>query len=309
VSDASRPSSTVDPLDDLRSATCSNGAPSARNLLVTVFGDALLPHGDDTPASVGSLAGLLSSFGVNERLVRTSLSRLVNDDLLAVDSEGRRSFYRVAPGAIELFRRADERIYRGGAGEWDGSWTIVVIDGSESTPNRRTKLRQELSWAGLGIVAPNVMASPVVDAEVVASVVARVGGFEQVLVARSSVVEGAGTLGAEELARRCAPLDDIASRYGRFVDRFSRFDAAALARLDVEQSFKLRLLLVAAFRRIVLADPSLPAPLVPADWIGDRARRVAAAVYGAVVERAEAFLLDTVEPALGAVDTTGRFPT
>jgi phenylacetic acid degradation operon negative regulatory protein len=111
----------VDPLRDLREAACSNGAPSARNLLVTVFGDALLPLGAGTTASVAVLTELLGDFGVSERLVRTSLTRLVNDGLLAVESEGRRSSYGVAPDAHDLFRQADERIYRGAGPDWDGS--------------------------------------------------------------------------------------------------------------------------------------------------------------------------------------------
>jgi phenylacetic acid degradation operon negative regulatory protein len=287
---------SADPLDDLRGATCSDGAPSARNLLVTVFGDALLPHGDDVALPVKTLARLLESFGVSERLVRTSLTRLVNDGLLAVISEGRRSSYRVAPEALELFRAADERIYRGAAPDWDGSWTIVVIDGAEATAARRARLRQELVWEGLGTVAPNVLASPVVPAAEAAAVVARIGGFDHVLVTRARVVAGDGVLDADELARRCAPLDAITGRYEEFVARFSPFAGLDLTTLSPEPSFKLRTLLVASFRRLVLADPLLPAELLPADWIGDRARTLAAAVYGAVADAAEEFVVAAAEP-------------
>ncbi len=282
----------TDPLHDLRAATCSNGAPSARNLLVTVFGDTLLPLGDHTAVSVRTLADLLASFGVNERLVRTSLTRLVNDDLLAVRTTGRRSSYRVAPGALALFRHADERIYRGSAADWDGSWTIVVIDGTEATAARRARLRQELSWSGLGVVAPNVMASPVVDPDDAAAVVAHVGGFENVLVSRSRVIQTENTLGAEELARRCAALDEIGERYRMFTDRFHAFDEAVLAELTSEEAFKLRTLVVATFRRIVLTDPVLPGELLPIDWIGTDARAIAGRIYHAVVERSDRFVAE-----------------
>ena len=285
-------------LDDLRSAVCSDGAPSARNLLVTVFGDALLPHGDTTRISVGSLTDLLAAFGVNERLVRTSLTRLVNDGLLAAEAEGRRSFYGVAEEARELFRQADRRIYGGYAEAWDGSWTIVVIDGMEATASRRAQLRQELAWAGLGFVAPNVMASPVVPAETAARVVAHVGGFTNVLVSRSSVLESEVTLGADELARRVAALDAIATRYSTFVERFERLDDRARRALDDGLAFKLRMLLVAEFRRIALADPQLPAELLPVNWVGTRARNVAASLYAAVAERSERFLVATADPPL-----------
>lgn len=292
---------TADPLADLRDAKCSDGAPSARNLIVTAFGDGLLRYGVDTEVSVQQLAQLLATFGVNERLVRTSLSRLVNEQLLAARQVDRRSSYRVDAAAVALFREADDRIYHALGTSWDGSWTMVVVDGTEGTAAERATLRQELAWAGLGVVAPNVMASPVVDPAVAAAVVSRVGTFENVLVSRSQVIEAAGTIGAEELARRSAPLERTADGYAGFVDRFGHFDASHLGRLDGEQAFKLRTLLVATFRRIVLADPLVPAELLPGDWIGDRARAVAAELYTSIAAASEAFLsatvgLDTIDP-------------
>jgi len=293
-----------DALAHLRAARTSDGAPSARNLIVTVFGDALLPHGAETEVSVRALARLLDGFGVNERLVRTSLTRLVNDELLAVRAEGRRSYYRVAPAALDLFRRADERIYRGEVPDWDGAWTVVVIDGSEATADRRARLRHELAWVGMGAVAPNVMASPVVSASTAAATVQRVGGFEHVLVLRSEVVESAGTLGIDELARRCLAIDDVADRYRSFVDRFGPYRRASLEGLAPADAFKLRVLAVAAFRRLVLGEPSIPIGLRPVGWVGDEARSVVADVYRRVADAAEDFLLATLEPSRPGAEPT-----
>lgn len=297
---------------DLDGAVCSDGAPSARNLLVTVFGDVVLPAGDGGPdggpdgeVTVGQLTELLEPFGVNERLVRTSLSRIANDGLLTARAEGRRSFYRVADEARRTFRTADQRIYRTPTDDWDGSWTIVVLDGTEATAARRSRLRQELAWAGLGTVGPNVMASPVVPAAAVAEVVERVGGFSRVLVSRSEIVEGDGLLGRDELMRRSCELDEIERRYADFADRFSRFDEATLAQLDPERAAKARILLVASFRRIALADPQLPASLLPAGWSGRRARDEARRVYAAVAPRSD----DHISAVLARPLTTdpGRF--
>ena len=274
-------------LHDLDSAVCSDGAPSARNLLVTVFGDVVVPAGPETEVSVQGLTSVLADFGVNERLVRTSLTRLVNDDLLTVRSSGRRSSYRVAPTAIDLFAAADERIYRGRPDPWDGHWTLVVLDGAESTPERRAMLRQELVATGLGVVAPNVLASPVVTPAIVADTVTRVGGFEQVLVTRSTVVPGAGLADPVALARRCVDLGEIEERYDALADRFAGFDDQMLGGLGDVRASKLRLLVVSTFRRVVLADPWLPRELLPPAWAGDRARREAARVYAAVAPRAD----------------------
>lgn len=295
-------------LTALDRAVCSDGAPSARNLLVTVFGDVVVTAGPTTEVTVQSLTAVLAGFGVNERLVRTSLTRLVNDELLAVRASGRRSFYRVAPTAVELFAEADERIYRGWPDDtWDGHWTLVVLDGADSTAERRAMLRQELSALGLGVVAPNVLASPIVASSSVARVVARAGGFEQVLVTRSSVVPGAGLTDPVALARRCLDLEGLEARYEALADRFEAFDDGALAALDGARATKLRLLVVSTFRRLVLADPMLPPELLPAGWAGDRARRAAARVYEAVRDRSDRTLVELLGVPLRT--EAGRFST
>src|SRR5258708_37940650 len=70
---------------------------SARTLLVTVFGDTIVPHGGEV--WIGSLLGLVEPLGISERLARTSLHRLVGEGLLRTRRPGGRSFYSVAPSA------------------------------------------------------------------------------------------------------------------------------------------------------------------------------------------------------------------
>ncbi|MEZ5418060.1 MAG: PaaX family transcriptional regulator C-terminal domain-containing protein [Vicinamibacterales bacterium] len=51
-----------------------------------------------------------------------------------------------------------------------------------------------------------------------------------------------------------------------------------------------RVLLVHAFRRIVLRDPLLPAAILPRDWPGAEARALCAEVYTAVLPASERWL-------------------
>jgi phenylacetic acid degradation operon negative regulatory protein len=281
-------------LDDLRAATCSDGAPSARNLLVTVFGDCVAPHGIGTTVAVADLTRLLAPFGANERLVRTSLSRLTNIGLLAPTSVGRRSFYGVAPTAVERFARADQRIYGPRHPQWDGRWTLVVIDGSEGTADQRARLRQTLDEAGFGSVAPNVLASPVVPADSVAPLAVAVG-LANVLVLRGDLPgEGPGVLDESALATRATDLDAVAADYTQFVERFGRYRIDDVGELDGELALKLRLLLIGTYRRIILTEPLLPAALAPEGWIGQRAREVVAELYGACAEASERFVSDVL---------------
>lgn len=54
--------------------------PRAKSLVVTVFGDAIAPHGGTV--WLGGLIKLLASFGINERAVRTTVFRLTREHWL-----------------------------------------------------------------------------------------------------------------------------------------------------------------------------------------------------------------------------------
>ena len=74
-------------LDEFRSRPTMR----AGSLIITVFGDAVLPRGGTV--WIGSLIRVLGDFGVSERLVRTSVFRLTRDNWLYVNQVGRRSYY------------------------------------------------------------------------------------------------------------------------------------------------------------------------------------------------------------------------
>src|SRR3974377_826359 len=80
-----------------------------KSLIVTLFGDAILPHGGSI--WLGSLAALAAPFGCNERVVRTSVFRLSKEGWLTAAQEGRRSCYSLTDSARLRFEAADRIIY------------------------------------------------------------------------------------------------------------------------------------------------------------------------------------------------------
>src|SRR6266496_954531 len=90
--------------------------PRARSLIVTVWGDALAPHGGGV--WLAGLIRLMAPFGMSERLVRTSVFRLVRDGWLTTRSHGRRSRYRLTREGARRFDQAHHRIYAMAAPQW-----------------------------------------------------------------------------------------------------------------------------------------------------------------------------------------------
>jgi phenylacetic acid degradation operon negative regulatory protein len=100
--------------------------PKAKSLVVTVWGDSIAPHGGAVWLS--GLIGLLAPFGINERLVRTSVYRLAQEGWLSARQDGRRSLYRLTSQGQRRFEHAYRRIYAPPATDpWDGDWFAKVL--------------------------------------------------------------------------------------------------------------------------------------------------------------------------------------
>lgn len=251
----------------------------AGSLVVTLYGDAILPRGGSL--WLGALNELMAPFGVGPGLVRTAMSRLVGEGLFARTRIGRNSYFRLSPSAAAEFAAASRRIYRGGDVAWDGRWRIAVLAGEEAKD--RQQARDRLAGAGFGQLAPNVMLRPCTG-EPDDGVLPH--GIAVVMTADCAGVEA-----AQRLATGAWRLQDLAGAY-----RDLAADLAPIARRlekgapPPAAAFQLRLLLVHEWRRIVLRDPQLPAVLLPQDWPGRPARDLCRDIYLHVRDAADCWL-------------------
>lgn len=262
---------------------------SARTLLVTIFGDSVAPRGGEV--WLGTLSQLVEPLGISERLVRTSLQRLVADGLLVNRREGRLSHYSIAPAARHEFWEADRRIYHPRtATPWDGRWTVAVESPGLATPDR-TALRQQLAWLGFGSHGASVHVCPLDRTGELKHLLADTGLTGQVVVFRGEVA-AAGLADTDLAQALTGDLRALEPSWRAFLRRFGPLaeDLGGRSSVDPESAFLARTLLVHAYRRVVLREPELPAELWPSDWIGEQAYAVAASCYRALSVRADAHL-------------------
>lgn len=267
--------------------------PRVPSLIVTVFGDALVPHGG--AAWLATLIRLLAGFGVNERAVRTGVFRVARGGWLAAESVGRKSRYRVTAEGADRFARAFHRVYDSPFEPWDGAWEALVAHGEALGPAMRRHLRDELHWAGFAAFAPNVYLRPARRDGVAVRIVESLGIERAVtgFVAQESTSSALAGLAAR--AETVYALPALGGEYRRFLARFSGVaDAFAHgARPTPAQAFAVRTLLVHAYRRVRLRDPQLPRAVLPADWPGAAAYTLCRAVHRAAHPLAEAHLAAT----------------
>jgi phenylacetic acid degradation operon negative regulatory protein len=278
-------------VDEFRSRTTLR----AGSLITTVFGDSIAPRGGTV--WLGSLIAVMAEFGVNERLVRTSVFRLVQDGWLQSRQIGRRSFYSLTAEGRGRFEQATQKIYGEPAAAWDGEWTTVLMPGLE--PATKDLVRKELGWLGFGSLSPNVLAHPLPDMAVLDLALERLGLGDDVVVMTGQTVRNES--GMRALVRDSWNLPDIDERYASFVERFRPVLKAygKDANVSPKSAFLVRTLLIQEYRKVLLRDPQLPAELLPAGWHGTAAYQLCRNLYQAVYAAADDFLTQAMETADG----------
>jgi len=237
----------------------------------------------------------VAPLGVTDRLVRTSVFRLVQEGWLVANREGRRSSYALQPDAAPRFARANRRIYAPPGVDWDGRWTLLLAPNGSIDSALRAAVRKELEWEGFAMLAPGLLAHPAADPDGVAEVLRRVDGGGRIFVCAATELPGVGARPLAELVGEGWDLSAVAAGYRRFIEEFTPLpgllrDAAP----DPLQAFIVRTLLIHAYRRVQLHDPMLPLALLPQPWPGSEAYALAQAIYRLVWAPAERHLMDVL---------------
>ena len=260
--------------------------PRAVPLIVTVFGDAVLPFGGRV--WLGSLIRLLAPLGVSERLVRTAVYRLSREHWLRAEALGRRSDYLLTDFGRRQFEAAERHIYASGHASWDGRWRMLVMLPAKWSAAEREHLRRSLAWQGFGQLDGNVYLHP--GAPLEESLAALDSEDFPRLREKIFALTGTGPGDRHAIVRAAWDLAELSRAYGAFVRRYRPLAPAAAARLEPERAFVVRTLLIHEYRRLLLRDPGLPGELLPADWQGSKARALCARLYRALAAPSQAHL-------------------
>ncbi len=264
----------------------------AGSLIISVFGDAVLPRGGRI--WLGGLINLLQPLDLNERLVRTTVFRLVKDEWLQTQTMGRRTDYMLTASGQRRFEEAARQIYAAHAPLWDRRWRLVMVMG-ELAPRERERLRRALYWQGFGQLA-SCFVHPGADLGTAFDAL-RADGMAELLPQLMPLVAVNPQLGQSandaDIVQTAWNLDQLAADYAQFVASYQPIQQAlreSAGQVDEEGAFLVRTLLIHDFRRLLLRDPELPEVLQPAGWPGHEARRLCKEVYGRLLQPSERHL-------------------
>lgn len=264
----------------------------AGSLIITLFGDAVLPRGGRV--WLGSVIQLLEPLGVNERLVRTAVYRLVQDGWLTTEARGRRTDYLLTAAGRARAEEAARQIYAPRAPRWDLHWRLLLTTGALAA-RERERLRRSLYWQGYGELPGGVFVHPSADLDATLEALQADGLGERrrdLLPLRAQRLPLRGTAPDRDLVHQAWNLDALAQAYTAFVARYAPIAAQVHTRgaPAPAPAFLARTLLIHDWRRLLLRDPQLPQELLPRGWPGEQARDVCRRLYRALLEPAERHL-------------------
>lgn len=276
----------------------------AGSLITTVFGDAILPRGGRV--SLGSMIQLLQPLGVNERLVRTAVYRLVKEEWLQSEALGRKTDYMLTPSGRRRFDDAARQIYAADSPGWDRRWRLILVVG-ELDGRLREQLRKALFWHGFGETATGNFVHPTADLDaVMESLVPE--GLDQALAQLMPLIavnlQTAACATDIDMVHKAWNLDSLALSYEGFLQQYQPIRDALVAHgqegLTPEKALLTRTLLIHDVRRLLLRDPQLPESLLPAAWPGTSGRRLCRDLYRRLLPLSEQHLDATVRLSNGA---------
>jgi phenylacetic acid degradation operon negative regulatory protein len=280
-----------------------DGNISSTALVVTFFCDVVTQHGGEI--WLGSVIRALTPLGINERLTRTSVYRLVQDGWLESRKQGRRSFYRLTKTGQNYYQRAAQRIYTSNYPDWDGGWSLLFT--ALVPEEKRDALKRGLSWLGYGQMAAGVHALPCNQTLILNELLADLDLQDRVVQMQAKAND---TESLKELVLSRWKLDELQRLYKDFVSLYveARNALHAQKQADGHTLVLLRILLIHEFRRILLKDPELPAKMLPADWEGHTARTQTAEIYCELAEPTAKWVKhELLISGIPMIDGRGRF--
>ncbi|MEU5591623.1 PaaX family transcriptional regulator C-terminal domain-containing protein [Streptomyces sp. NPDC020298] len=212
---------------------------SARSVVLSLL---LGAHPPELP--VKDLVRAVEPLGVGGSTLRAALSRMVAaGDLRRTDA-----VYRLSDRLLSRRRRQDEAVHPE-TRPWDGDWEMVVVTTTGRGPAERAELRARLAARRLAELREGVWLRP-------ANL-------------RRADPDGLGEVVRRFTARPEEPARDLAAGLWP-LDVWADTARALLAHVAATAADRPadRFTALAAVVRHLLADPVLPAELLPADWPG-----------------------------------------
>lgn len=237
----------------------------------------------------------LAPLGFSERLVRTSVFRLVKDDWLQVRKIGRRSFYAFTESANNHYTKAARRIYSAAKERYDDSWLVVIP--SFVAEDKLVIFRRQLKWLGFSTLTSGAFAHPSIEQSSLEETIKELDIADSVIVFSSQTIDDNSARVLKNLVFEKWNLQQLQSQYGDFIKTYLPLLnlLQTNCHLNSQQSFLLRTLLIHEYRRILLQDHELSNNMLPDEWNGYKASQLTGELYSILGKISNRYITSSLE--------------
>ncbi|MHA6758175.1 PaaX family transcriptional regulator [Streptacidiphilus sp. PAMC 29251] len=259
---------TVEPAPAPAPAAAASGRDSRIGpLILSAFG--LYARSEDNWLSVASLVRLMADLGLEDRAVRSSISRLKRRGVLRPERHGKAAGYTLEGATLEVLAEGDTRIFEGARASVADGWLLVVFSVPESEREKRHELRTSLTRLGFGTAAPGVWIAP-----------GNLAAETRRTLERRGLSAYVDIFGGDHLAfgelrskvRAWWDLDELTGMYADFLQQYRPIlDRVSADGTTPLAAFRTYLPMLTQWRRLPYRDPGLPLQLLPPGWSGETA--------------------------------------
>jgi len=272
---------------------------SSKSFIVTVFGDVISQHGQWV--WLGSLIESLQPFGLSERLVRTSVFRLLKDDWLQVKKVGRKSYYAFTDTANQHYTKAARRIYAAQSQYADGNWLIVIP--TMVSKDKLPALKRQLSWLGFSSLSTGAYAHPSLEQTSLEETIKELKLEQSVIIFSSKVYDQGSESALKKLVQKKWNIDQLQVSYQSLIDDYQQISEQLENNNEIseQQCFLLRIMLIHEYRRILLQDHELPQNMLPENWVGFYANSLVKKLYAKLAKPSTRFIVNNMQNVDGLI--------
>lgn len=268
---------------------------SGTSLIISYFGDYLWTCGGGI--WLGNLIQAMETIGLNQRVVRSSVFRLHKDEWLTVNKVGRKSYYYLDPRRYNEMLTANKKIYHSEQVSWSKRWNIIHTSLGPANSNKEQV--RYLQHKGFGLLDKDFFVQPDLQklTPEIKQEITRTISSAKIFQQAELYYENEDEL--RNMVRQCWDIERIADDYRQFVALFNPvwevLQTMPDEAMSEEDAFKMRLLVIHFYRRIIVKDPELPCELLPKDWPRKEAEQLTVNIYRKVHAKAQKSLMDSSE--------------
>ncbi|WP_428774194.1 PaaX family transcriptional regulator [Vibrio sp.] len=268
---------------------------SGTSLIISYFGDYLWTCGGGI--WLGCLIQAMETLGLNQRVVRSSVFRLHKDEWLTINKVGRKSYYYLEPARYNEMLNANRKIYHSDAPAWNKRWNIIHTS-LGPTHSSKDKVRY-LQHKGFGQFDKDFFVQPDLQqltAELKQEIMQKIPSAK--IFQQAELYSDNSDL-VRNMVSQSWDIERIEAEYKQFAALFlpawQILAAMDADEISAEDAFKMRLLVIHFYRRIIVRDPDLPSELLPKDWPRKEAEQLTINIYRKVHAKALQYVMENSE--------------